>query len=90
MYSDDDLWRLEFVARAKQLGFTLSEIVDLFGPDDTRSPGEVLDAAHAKLTDVEEQVDVLLARRCRLRRLVEVCRHGDDAACVALHIGASA
>jgi MerR family copper efflux transcriptional regulator len=84
LYDDADVWRLDFIARAKRLGFTLGEIHDLFGEGHSRSPEEVLDAAHAKLARVDEQMRALTAQRCQLRRLVEVCRHGDDEACLAL------
>ena len=84
MYDDQHVWRLEFIARAKQLGFTVTEITELFGDDRERTSDEVLDAAHAKLAAVEVEVRELAARRCRLRQLVEVCRHGDDTACLAL------
>lgn len=87
-YDEADLWRLEFIARAKRLGFTLAEITELFGPGHRRSPDEVLDAAHAKLQAVEQQVRQLAAQSCQLRRLVEVCRHGDGDACVALRFDA--
>ena len=84
LYDEADLWRLEFIARAKQLGFTLAEITELFGHEHSRAPLDVLDAAHAKLAAVEQQMRTLAAQRCQLRRLVEVCRHGDDSACLAL------
>ena len=83
-YDEQHVWRLEFIARAKRLGFTLTEIGELFGETGARSSDEVLDAAHGKLTSVEAEMRELAARSCRPRRLVEVCRHGDDAACVAL------
>jgi MerR family copper efflux transcriptional regulator len=90
LYDEHALWRLEFIARAKRLGFTLGEITDLFGPQHEREPAAVLDAAHAKLAAVEEQMRVLTNQRCQLRRLVEVCSHGDDDACVALLAGGGA
>lgn len=86
LYDDADLWRLETMARAKRLGFTLAEITELFGPGHHRSPDEVLDTAHAKLAAVNEQLRTLAGQRCQLRRLVEVCRHGDGEACLALRL----
>lgn len=83
-YSEADVWRLEFIQRAKQLGFTLGQIEELFGRDGDRSPDEVLDAAHTRLAAIEAEMRTLVAQRCQLRRLVDVCRHGDDVACVAL------
>ena len=88
-YDEHDLWRLEFIRRAKLLGFTLAEIADLFGEGHERSPAAVLDAAHAKLAEVEQELRVLAEQRCQLRRLVEVCRHGDGEACSALRIDAA-
>ena len=84
LYDEHDLWRLEFIRRAKLLGFTLTEIAELFGIGHERSPEAVLDAAHAKLAEVEQELRALAEQRCRLRRLVEVCRHGDGEACSAL------
>lgn len=84
MYDEQHVWRLEFIARAKRLGFTLGEIAELFGEQHERTSDEVLDAAHGKLAAVEAELRELAARRCRLRQLVEVCQHGDDAACRAL------
>ena len=86
-YADADRWRLEFIQRAKQLGFTLAEIADLIGADQARSADEVLDAAHARLAAVDAEMRTLAAQRCQLRRLVDVCRHGDGAACRALQFG---
>jgi len=88
MYDEHDLWRLEFIRRAKLLGFTLTEIAELFGSGNERAPQAVLDAAHAKLAAVDEQMRTLAEQRCQLRRLVEVCRHGDGEACSALLTGA--
>jgi DNA-binding transcriptional MerR regulator len=31
-YSPDDLWRLQFIARGKRLGFTLAEIAEVMSP----------------------------------------------------------
>ena len=34
-YSPDDLWRLQFIARGKRLGFTLAEIAEVMSPTST-------------------------------------------------------
>ena len=82
-YSDDDLRRLEFVRRAKQLGFTLSEIRELVGASQSRSAEDVLAAVRAKLVQVDDDVRNLERLRRRLSRLVEVCEDGGSD-CVAL------
>lgn len=83
-YSADDLWRLQFVARGKRLGFTLTEIGEVLGTG--RSAPAVLAAAQAKLTAIDQRQRELEQTRCRLRQLVELCEHGDDADCLALRI----
>jgi DNA-binding transcriptional MerR regulator len=86
-YSEADQWRLAFIGRAKRLGFTLAEISDLLGPAETRSTGDIVQAAQAKLEAVGQQRQELALLQCRLRRLVQVCEHGNGDDCVALHLG---
>ena len=76
-YSDDDVWRLQLIGRAKQLGFTLAEIGELLGESGGRSNEAVLAAARAKLASVESQVAELAALRVRLERLTDACASGD-------------
>jgi DNA-binding transcriptional MerR regulator len=86
-YSAGDQARLAFIRRAGRLGFTLSEISDLLGPAEARSSEDIVRAAEAKITAIEEQIRDLTSLRCRLRRLLQVCEHGDGTDCVALHLG---
>ncbi len=86
-YTDEDLWRLSFIRRAQQLGFTLGEIAELLGPAQARSSDDILRAAEAKLSAVGEQLAELARLQCRLRRLVQVCAHGNRDDCVALQLG---
>ena len=87
-YSEDDRRRLAFIRRARQLGFTLGEISDLLGAgaEDERSTGDIIQAAEAKLAAISKQIRDLAQLQCRLRRLVQVCAHGDSEDCVALHL----
>lgn len=85
-YSDADRWRLVFIRRARGLGFTLGEIAELLGPAEAQSTAEIQAAAQAKLTVVDEQVRELMQQRCRLRRLVRVCEHGNGKLCAALQL----
>jgi MerR family mercuric resistance operon transcriptional regulator len=85
-YGADDLWRLQFIARAKQLGFTLAEIADLVGDHGQRSTMGVLDAARTKLASVEERQRDLVELRGRLERLVQLCADGDPGACTSLDV----
>lgn len=83
-YSTDDLWRLQFVARGKRLGFTLAEIADLMGTD--RPAPAILAAAQSKLAAIEQRQHDLEQIRRRLHHLVALCADGDDADCAALHV----
>ncbi len=83
-YSEADRWRLVFIRRARQLGFTLGEIAELLGPAEAQSTQEIAAAAQVKLEAVDAQVRELVQLRCRLRQLVRVCEHGDGQQCAAL------
>jgi DNA-binding transcriptional MerR regulator len=88
-YSEADRSRLVFIRRARQLGFTLTEIADLLGPAEAElaqemSTQEIAAAAQAKLAAIDAQVRELMQLRCRLRQLVHVCEHGDGQQCAAL------
>ena len=85
-YTETDQWRLAFIRRARLLGFTLSEITELLGPAEARSTDEIHRAAQAKLVAVGQQIADLADLQCRLRRLVQVCAHGDSDDCVTLQI----
>ena len=81
-YSADDLWRLQFVVRAKQLGFTLAEVAELLGHGGAE---DVLGSARAKIAAVEAKVAELERTRCRLETLARLCEDG-DANCVTLRV----
>ena len=86
-YADDDRWRLAFILRAKELGFTLREISDLLDQVTERSGDPALavrTAAATKLGDVAEQQRSLDAVASRLSRLVQLCDDGDAEGCAAL------
>jgi DNA-binding transcriptional MerR regulator len=85
-YTADDLWRLQFVGRGKQLGFTLAELGDLLGA--ARTADDVLAAARAKLVEIDRRQEQLTRMRARLEDLADLCRasDGDDADCTALRL----
>src|SRR3984885_13148605 len=62
-YSEADRWRLAFIRRARQLGFTLGEIGELLGPAEARSTDEIVRAAQAKLEAIEQKArDIAVLR----------------------------
>ncbi|MDQ4132660.1 MAG: MerR family transcriptional regulator [Actinomycetota bacterium] len=84
-YSSADLWRLQFIRRAKELGFTLTEITDMVGPG-SRSAASILEATRAKIDAVQARQLELQERERRLERLAHLCERGDAADCVALRV----
>ncbi len=85
-YSEADLARLVFIRRARQLGFTLTEIAELLGPAEAHSTEEIARAAAAKIVAIDDQVRELTQLRCRLRRLVHVCERGNGDDCATLSL----
>ena len=74
-YEADDVPRLNFIRRAKVLGFTLDEIRDLLALSSARDGdmAAIRAAAADKLADVERRLAELTRMRDGLRTLVEAC-----------------
>ena len=74
-YEADDVLRLNFIRRAKGLGFTLDEIRDLLALSSARDGdmAAIRAAAADKLADVERRLAELTRMRDGLRTLVEAC-----------------
>lgn len=83
-YAHDDVTRLNFIRRAKTLGFTLEEIGELMAISSTSSNdmNEMRQKASKKLEVVEERLAELARMRDALRGLVDACPgHGPLATC---------
>ncbi|HEY1650850.1 MAG TPA: MerR family transcriptional regulator [Acidimicrobiales bacterium] len=85
-YGAHDLWRLEFVGRAKALGFTLTEVGELLSEGVRGDPGSVRTMVQRKLGAIEERQRELARVRARLARLVDICADPDSADCGALRV----
>ena len=74
-YEADDVLRLNFIRRAKVLGFTLDEIRDLLALSSARDGdmAAIRAAAADKLADVERRLAELTRVRDGLRTLVDAC-----------------
>src|SRR2546425_6976159 len=60
-YGEDIVARLQFIRRAKELGFTLNEIKELLSLrlDPSTTCAEVKDRAQAKIADIEQKIRTL-------------------------------
>jgi DNA-binding transcriptional MerR regulator len=85
-YSATDLWRLQFIARAKQLGFTLAEIGSLVGEDTGGTADSVLSMARSKIAALEVRQQAIEETRARLLRLIDVCADPTNGDCTALRL----
>jgi DNA-binding transcriptional MerR regulator len=85
-YGEAELKRLQFIRRAKALGFTLGEIQSLLALSAGRDVEKIRSAATAHLTDVERRVEELVRVRDSLRKLVDACPgHGRAEDCPILN-----
>ena len=74
-YGHDDVHRLAFIRRARDLGFSIEEIRDLLRlwADTHRSSAEVKALAEAHIGELEARIGLLEEMRLTLVRLAEAC-----------------
>jgi DNA-binding transcriptional MerR regulator len=86
-YAAGDLWRLQFVARAKGLGFTLTEIAGLLeGHDSSDASDSVLLMAQAKVAALDDKRRELDETRARLAQLIRICADPTSVDCRSLQV----
>lgn len=75
IYDEDDLKRLLFIKRAKELGFTLKEIKELLDLriDSRAKCGDVKHLTEHKLKDVDNRINDLKKIRNVLVKLINQC-----------------
>lgn len=87
-YDEHDIHRLQFILRAKDLGFTLSEIRELMElrVDPDRTAEDVRKHALEKIADTDARIRDLQEIRAGLQRLVAICEaHGPADECALMH-----
>jgi MerR family copper efflux transcriptional regulator len=78
-YDEVTVRRLRFIQRAKELGFTLSEIKELLSLRCSDRPcNDVRERAEAKVAEIEAKVAMLLRMKEVLGRLLSSCCEQDD------------
>jgi MerR family mercuric resistance operon transcriptional regulator len=82
-YGREDVDRLGFVRRARELGFTLDEVRALFGlaAGGQASCSEARNLAAAHLKDVRDRISDLKRMERVLAETVRACEAGDDSGC---------
>ena len=81
-YDAEDVRRLRFILRAKELGFTLAEIGELLSLSADRDVGGVKRRAEERLDQVEHKIKELRRVRNGLKTLIDACPgHGALESC---------
>ena len=80
-YAPHDVHELQFIGRARKLGFSMTEIGELLAlwRDKARSSREVKQIAARHLDDLETRITEMRGMAAAVRHLVNSC-HGDDRA----------
>lgn len=75
LYSEDAVKRLRFIKKAKELGFTLKEILDLLSLkiDPKATKADVKNRVEAKIAGVQEKIETLKRIQRALKHLAESC-----------------
>ncbi len=78
-FRDQDIHKLNFLGRARALGFTIQDCRTLLAlyEDETRASADVKRVARQHLTQIEAKIADLNALRDTLGHLIEACA-GDD------------
>ena len=78
-YDEAALNKLQFVQRARSLGFSVAEVRDLLSlyEDRQRASADVKAIAESHLKEIDRKIDELKGLRATLAHLVHAC-HGDD------------
>ncbi|HUD49911.1 Cu(I)-responsive transcriptional regulator [Parvibaculum sp.] len=78
-YTEDAVHTLRFVARARNLGFTVEQCRSLLAlyRDKARSSADVKRIAEGHIAEIEEKIEELRSMQATLTALASRC-HGDD------------
>lgn len=85
-YRHEDVERLQFVTRGRDMGFSLEQIRSLIGLAENAdlSCGEVDRVARQHLGQIEAKLDQLHRMASELHRVIESCSGGERARCTIL------
>lgn len=78
-YTDDDLNRLHFIRRGRDLGFSMTQLAELLGlwRDQKRASADVKRIAEQHIDELNERIGQMQEMVATLSHLARSC-HGDD------------
>jgi MerR family Zn(II)-responsive transcriptional regulator of zntA len=83
LYTEADVRKVEFIVRAKRMGFGLKDIAELLSlrvERESSTCGEVKELAEAKLSEIEERIEELQRMKGALQQITVACCGGDEPA----------
>ena len=83
LYTQDEVLRVQFIMRAKKMGFSLKEIDELLSMRVTREEstcGEVKGLAENKLQVIDAKIAELKRMKGALQQITDACCGGDESA----------
>jgi MerR family mercuric resistance operon transcriptional regulator len=83
LYGPDDIRRLSFIHRARELGFSQKEVRAMLRLSEERPQpcADIRDVAAAHLSDIRSRIADLRAMEAALESLLDQCAEGMSAAC---------
>ncbi|HHM8688401.1 TPA: Cu(I)-responsive transcriptional regulator [Pseudomonas aeruginosa] len=86
-YSQDDVHRLHFIRRARDLGFSVAEITDLLGlwNDKSRRSADVKRLAQQHISELDRRIASMLEMAETLKALIRCCAGDERPDCPILH-----
>lgn len=86
-YTQDDVHRLHFIRRARDLGFSVAEITDLLGlwNDKSRQSADVKRLAQEHIAELDRRIESMLQMAETLKALIRWCAGDERPDCPILH-----
>lgn len=87
VYDIEQVNQLKFIKRARELGFSLSDIRDLIGADSNPpSCSEVFTLTHNHITNIREKISDLKKLEKRLSSIAKNCEHNNEPNCPIIDV----
>ncbi len=80
LYTRPDVGRVNFIVRARGMGFSLKEIAELLTlqvEKESTTCGEVKQLAEQKLSAIDEKIEELNKMKAALRQITDACEGGE-------------
>ena len=86
-YTQDDVHRLHFIRRSRDLGFSVAEITDLLGlwNDKSRQSADVKRLAQQHIDELDRRIESMLEMAATLKALIRCCAGDERPDCPILH-----